>query len=159
VVGLVVAMRARQSLDRPGKLTAAAATLFVIPVVVSGFSHWDAEPGRVVLTPGLVRALHRDVPKGSVVFSDDSTAYRIAAAVPVYVNAAPPGHVADTRPNRPFARRKDAERFLATGDLAIPRRYGAQFVVLDLRRRVPRLTLRRIYRDSRYALFALTQSR
>jgi hypothetical protein len=159
IVGLVVAMRARRSLDRPGKLTAAAATLFLIPVVVSGLSNWDAEPGRAVLTPGLVRALHRQVPKGSVVFSDDSTAYRIAAAVPVYVNAAPPGHVADTKPNRPFARRRDAERFLATGDLAIPRRYGAQFVVLDLSRRTPRLDLPRLYRDSRYVLLALTQSR
>jgi hypothetical protein len=159
VVGLAVAMRSRRSLDRPGRLTAAAATLFVIPVAVSGFSHWSAEPSRAVLTPGLVRALHRQVPKGSVVFSDDSTAYRIAAAVPVYVNAAPPGHVADTKPNRPFARRRDAERFLATGDLAIPRRYGAEYVVLDLRRRVPRLALPRLYRDSRYALFALTQSR
>jgi hypothetical protein len=159
IVGLVVAMRARRSLDRPGKLTAAAATLFVIPVAVSGLSHWDAEMSLPVLTPGLVRALHRDVPKGSVVFSNDSTAYRIAAAVPVYVNAAPPGHVADTKPNRPFRRRLDAERFLATGDLAIPRRYGAQYVVVDLRRRVPRLELPRLYRDSRYALFALTQSR
>lgn len=160
-VGLVAAMRARQSLDRPGRLTAAAATLFLIPVAVSGLSHWDAEPGRAVLTPGLLRALHREVPKGSVVFSDDSTAYRIAAAVPVYVNAAPPGHVADTKPNRPFARRRDAERFLATGDLAIPRRYGARFVVLDLRRHAPRLELPRLYRDSRYALYRLarTQSR
>jgi hypothetical protein len=160
-VALVVALVARRSLDRPGRLTAAAATVFLIPVAVSGFSHWDAETSRPVLTPGLVRALHRDVPKGSVVFSDDSTAYRIAAAVPVYVNAAPPGHVADTKPNRPFARRIDAERFLATGDLAIPRRYGAQYVVLDLRRRVPRLSLPRLYRDSRYALFRLarTQSR
>jgi hypothetical protein len=158
---LVVALLARRSLERPGRLTGVAATLFVIPVAVSGLLHWDAQPSSPGLTPGLVRALHREVPKGSVVFSDDSTAYRIAAAVPVYVNAAPPGHVADTKPNRPFARREDAQRFLATGDLAIPRRYGAGFVVLDLDRRVPRLDLPRLYRDRRYALYRLarTQSR
>lgn len=134
----------------------------MIPVAVSGFSHWSAQPAAPGLTAGLVRALHRDVPKGSVVFSDDSTAYRIAAAAPVYVNAAPPGHVADTRPNRPFARRNDALAFLVSGDPSILRRYGAQFVVLDLNRRVPRISLPRLYRDGRYALYAVlprTQSR
>jgi hypothetical protein len=148
-------------LDRPGGLTALAATLFVIPVAVSGLSHWSPRPAARGLTPGLVEALQRYVPKGAVVFSDDSTAYRIAAAVPVYVNAAPPGHVADTKPNRPFARRDDALEFLATGDLAIPRRYHAQFVVLDLLGRAPHLELPRVYRDSRYALYRLplTQSR
>jgi hypothetical protein len=141
--------------DRPGALTALAAALFVLPVAVSGFSHWSARPAARGLTPGLVRALHRYVPKGSVVFSDDSTAYRIAAAVPVYVNAAPPGHVADTKPNRPFARRNDALSFLASGDLAIPRRYRAQFVVLDLRRRAPHLRLPRLYDDADFALYRL----
>ena len=74
--------------------------MFVVPVAVSGFSHWSPPPAAPGLTAGLVRALHRYVPKGAVVFSDDSTAYRIAAAVPVYINAAPPGHVADTKANR-----------------------------------------------------------
>jgi hypothetical protein len=155
---LVWALFARRSLDRPGRLTAIAATLFVIPVVVSGLSHWSPEPAAPGLTPGFVRALHRYVPKGAVVFSDDSTAYRIAAAAPVYVNAAPPGHVADTKANRPFARRDDALKFLATGDLSIPRRYGAQFVALDLRRHVPKLHLPRLYRDSRYALYRLPRT-
>ena len=156
---LGVAAVARRSLGRPGRLTGLAATLFVLPVIVSGFSHWSPRPAAPGLTPGLVRALHRYVPNGSVVFSDDSTAYRILAAVPVYVNAALPGHVADTKPNRRFERRDDAREFLRTGDLSIPRRYGARFIVLDLHRRVPRLDLPRLYRDSRYALFALTQSR
>ncbi len=158
---LVWAAFARRSLDRPGRLTAVAATLFVIPVVVSGFAHWSPEPAAAGLTTGFVRALHRYVPRGSVVFSDDSTAYRIAAAVPVYVNAAPPGHVADTKPNRPFGRRNDAQAFLSSGDLAIPRRYGAEFVALDLHRRVPKLDLPRVYRDARFVLYRLprTQSR
>jgi hypothetical protein len=161
VAALVVAMFARRSLDRPGRLTTAAAVLFLIPVAVSGFSHWSAEPSHPVLTPGLVRALRHDVPKGSIVFSDDSTAYRIAAAVPVYVNAAPPGHVADTKPNHPYARRNDADKFLSTGDLAVPERYGAQYLVLDLRRHVPKLDLPVLYRDSRFVLYRLarTQSR
>jgi len=150
--------RERWSHDRPGRLTSVAATLFVLPVAVSGFSHWSPTPVAPGLTPGLVRALHRYVPGGAVVFSDDSTAYRIAAAVPVYVNAAPPGHVADTKANRPFARRNDALKFLATGDLAIPARYGAQFVVLDLRRRAPRLSLPRLYWDARYALYRLPRT-
>jgi hypothetical protein len=161
LVAGALAWRKAHGHERPGRLTALAATVFVIPVAVSGFSHWSAYPAAPGLTAGLVQALDRYVPKGSVVFSDDSTAYRIAAALPVYVNAAPPGHVADTKPNRPFARRQDADQFLATGSLAIPRRYGAQFVVLDLRRRVPHLALPRLYRDSRYALYRLplTQSR
>lgn len=159
--GLVWATYALRSLDRPGRLTAVASTLFVLPVIVSGLSHWSPQPAAAGLTPGLVRALHRYVPKGSVVFSDDSTAYRIAAAVPVYINAAPPGHVADTKRNRPFARRKDALKFLSSGDLAIPRRYGADFIALDLHRRAPKLDLPRLFRDSRFALYRLprTQSR
>ena len=28
--------------DRPGRLTALAAVVFVIPVAVAGFSHWSA---------------------------------------------------------------------------------------------------------------------
>ena len=161
LVAGALAWRDRRGYVRPGRLTGLAAVVFVIPVAVSGFSHWSAPPAPPGLTSGLVRALHRYVPKGVVVFSDDSTAYRIAAAAPVYVNAAPPGHVADTKANRRFARRTDADRFLVTGRLAIPRRYGAQFVVLDLHRHVPRLALQRLYRDSRYALYRLprTQSR
>jgi hypothetical protein len=160
VVGAIT-WRRSQGHERPGRLTALAAVAFVLPVAVSGFSHWSPPPAVPGLSAGLVRALHRYVPTGSVVFSDDSTAYLVAAAAPVYINAAPPGHVADTKANRPFARRDDANRFLATGDLAIPKRYGAQFVVLDLGRRAPRLELPRLYRDSEYALYRLprTQSR
>jgi hypothetical protein len=161
LVAAALARSERRRLDRPGSLTALAATLFVLPAAVSGFSHWSPAPAPRGLTPGLVRALHRYVPAGAVVFSDDSTAYRIAAVVPAYINAAPPGHVADTKANRPYARREDALRFLATGDLAIPRRYHAQFVVLDLRHRAPHLELPQLYRDPSFALyrFPLRQSR
>ncbi len=155
LVAAAVVRPERGSLDRPGRLTALAAVLFLLPVAVSGLSHWSARLSARGLTPGLVQALHRYVPRGAVVFSDDSTAYRIAAAVPVYVNAAPPGHVADTKANRPIARRNDADRFLATGNLAIPRRYHAGFVVLDLRRRAPRLQLPRLYGDGQFSLYRL----
>ena len=47
--------------------------------------------------------------------------YRIAAAAPVYVVAAPPPHVANTTANRPYARVRDVERWLATGDPAVLR--------------------------------------
>ena len=82
------------------------------------------------LTPGLVERLEA-LPEGAVVFSDDSTSYRIAAVAPVYVVARPPGHVADTKKNRPYERRDDANRFCRTGDLAIPRRYRADYVLVD----------------------------
>jgi len=85
--------------------------------------------------------LNSDVPKGAVVFSDDETSYRIAAVAPVYVAAALPGHVADTKANRPYARRADAREFFRTGRLAIPRRYGAQFVLVNRRRSKLRLRI------------------
>jgi hypothetical protein len=140
--------------------TSATALLFVLPVAVDGFSHWSpTPPAGPGLTPGLVRALHADVPAGAIVFSDDGTAYRIAAALPVYVNAAPPGHVADTKANRRLQRRADADRFEATGDLSIPRRYRAEFVVLPLARHLKQLQLPQLYRDARFALYRLPRSK
>jgi len=157
-LALGAVLRAPAPGRRGGGLAALAALLFLVPVAVSGFSHWGATPFRGhALTPGLVRALREHVPAGAVVFSDDSTDYRIAAAAPVYVNAAPPGHVADTKANRRFARRRDANRFLATGDLAIPRRYGAGWIVIDRLRpgRRPALALPIVYRDADYVLYRL----
>ena len=58
-----------------------------------------------------------DVPKRAVVFSDLETSYRISAYAPVYVAAAPPAHVADTKANNPYARRDRAE--------VVPRARGA----------------------------------
>ena len=113
---------ARWSGPRP--LVGVAAALFVLPV--ASHAAWQlVAVGRAPpspLTPGLVQALRDDVPTGDVVFSDLETSYRIAAAAPVYIAAAPPGHVADTEENRPYERREDNIRFFAGGDLAIPRR-------------------------------------
>jgi len=107
------------------------------------------------LTPGLVRALQEQVPKRAVVFSDDATSYKIAAFAPVYVANALPGHVADTKANRPYERRDDAKAFFRTGDLAIPRRYGATWLVVDRERSKLKLPLPRAYADARYVLYRL----
>jgi hypothetical protein len=141
----------------PDWLVAGAAALFVLPVAVAGFSDWDVN-GRLAgkqLSPGLVGALRERVPEGTVVFSDLETSYRIAAFAPVYVAAAPPAHVADTDENRPYERARDVRRFLRTADLALPRRYGAEWLVVDRAhyRAPPRL--RPVYADGRYSLFRL----
>ena len=129
--------------------------LAILPVALHGFTHWDEKPVRTPgLTSGLVHALRTEVPKKAVVFSDDTTSYSIAAFAPVYVANALPGHVADTKANHPYERRDDAAAFFRTGDLRIPRRYGATWVVVD-RERYPklRLDLRRAYQDGKYALY------
>jgi hypothetical protein len=138
-------------------LVAGAAALFVLPVAVHGFSDWSVNEraGGKRLTPGLVAALEERAREGSVVFSDLETSYRIAAFVPVYVAAAPPAHVADTTDNRPYERARDVNRFLRTGRLDIPRRYGAEWVVIDRRDFRLRPRLRAVYRDGRYTLYRL----
>jgi hypothetical protein len=155
VLGLVLPRR-YTGLDRPGAIATATAALAVLPVVLHGFTHWDERPvTQNGLTPGLVGALRERVPKKAVVFSDDQTSYAIAAFAPVYVANALPGHVADTKANRPYERRADAQAFLRTGNLAIPRRYGATWLVLDRQHSKLNLALPRVYADSRYVLYRL----
>src|SRR5213076_770226 len=124
-----------------------------IPVAVAGLSPWGPQRTEVKeLTPGLIHALRTEVPKGAIVFSDDTTSYRIAAFAPVYVANALPGHVADTKANRPFDRRADAREFFRTGDLKVPRRYGVNWLVVDRARSKLRLGLRPVYRDRQYVI-------
>jgi hypothetical protein len=75
--------------------------------------------------------------------------------VPVYIAVAPPGHVADTEKNRPYERRDQALRFFESGDVAIVRRAGADWLVVDRKRSdvVPQLDS--VYRDGRYTLYAV----
>jgi hypothetical protein len=115
----------------------------------------DARLAGKQLTPGLVEALRERVPEGAVVFSDLETSYRIAAFAPVYVAAAPPAHVADTDDNRPYERARDVRRFLRTGRLEIPRRYGADWLVMDRRDFRVRMPRRPVYEDGRYSLYRL----
>ena len=139
-------------------LAAGAVALFLIPVAVHGYSHWTRSPGaRLGLPQKLVAAVRADVPVGGVVFSDPLTAYELGAFAPVYVNAAPTSHVADTKANRPTARVKDALRFFRdAGPLSLPRRYGAHWLLVD-RSRVGnvRFRLPRAYVGSRYVLYRL----
>ncbi len=146
--------RSRPSVEETAGL---AAAFFLIPIVAVGLAKWSPPPTPPLglLSPGLVEAVRQNVPERSVVYSDQETSYRIAAFAPVYVAVAPPGHVADTVVNRPFERARDAREFLRTGDLAIPRRYGADYLVVD-RARAPRdFDLRELYRDARFVLYRL----
>ncbi len=136
-----------------------AATLFLLPVFVVGFARWTPVEGNqaAALSPGLVAALRDEVPAGAIVYSDAETSFRLAAAAPVYIAVAPPGHVADTAENRPYERARDARRFVATGDLSIPERYGADYLVVDLRRRREPFELPVLHRDPRFVLYRLPQ--
>jgi hypothetical protein len=162
-VGLVATVVLARRSDFPRRrdlLAAAAALLFVLPIGVHAAENWTPSPERrpSPLTAGLVRALREDVPERAIVFSDLETSYRIGAVAPVYVAAGPPAHVADTEPNRPYERRLDVMRFFRTGDLSIPQRYGAGWLVLDRRRFDTEAKLegpRRVYADGRYVLYRL----
>ena len=159
LLALIAVLAARRSieLDRSDWLAALAAGLFLLPVAVHGFTHWStatmADPN--ALTPGLVRELRDDVPTREVVFSDPETSYRIAAYAPVLIVAAPVEHVADTKQNRPRERVADVRAFYATGNLAIPRRYHAQWLVLARFHPHPALALRPVYKDARFVLYKL----
>jgi hypothetical protein len=153
LVGLVWGFLRRPPRERAGGL---AAALFLLPVAVHGLWNWSPSEARQPspLTPGLVAAL-RELEPGEIVYSDLETSYRIAAAAPVYVCNAPTGHVADTEDNRPFERRDEARAFFSTGDLAIPRRCGAEWLVVDTSRFDVELRASPVYRDGRYALYRL----
>jgi hypothetical protein len=134
-----------------------AAALFLAPVVAVGLAKWDPAPTPPgsLLSPGLIEAVRDKVPALATVYSDQETSYRVAAYAPVYIAVAPPGHVANTVQNEPFERADDARAFLRTGDLAIPRRYGAQYLVVDRLRNRRDFDLVQLYRDPRYVLYWL----
>ena len=157
VAGLVFGLLRRPAVERPTKLVGAAAVLFVLPIAVHAAWNWSPSNSRPAspLTPGLVEALREDVPEGAVVYSDLETSYRIAAEAPVYVAAAPPSHVADTEQNRPYERREANREFFRTGDVAIPRRAGATWLVIDRRRFDVTSQEDSVYRDERYTLYVL----
>ncbi len=134
-----------------------AAAMFLLPVIAIGLARWDpvSAPSAGALTPGLVEAVRTQVPTGAVVYSDQETSYRLGAYAPVYIAVAPPGNVADTETNRPYERAADARTFLRTGDLTIPARYGADYLVLNTARRRQPVDLPELYRDERFVLYRL----
>ena len=138
-----------------GPLVAAAVFLLALPVAVHGFHHWSAayssDPSAP--TPGLLGALRNEVPKRAVVFSDLETSYRISAYAPVYVASAPPAHVADTKANYPYGRRKATIRYFQTGDITIPEQLLATWLVVDKSRFHVRVPWKLVYSDDRYALY------
>ena len=148
-IGLIVAAIVRRSAPEAAPLwTAAVALSLVAPVGLAGLAYVKRdEPDRLRLTPGLVHALRTTVPARDTVFSDLETSYRIEAYAPVYVSAAPPAHVADTKDNYPNERRDDVIKFLNSGSLSIPRRYHAQWIVVAKRRFDLPLKLPKVYSD------------
>jgi hypothetical protein len=157
VAALALGLWRRRAPNPPSLLVGAAAVLFTLPIAVHAVANWSPSPARRAspLTPGLVQALREDVPEGDVVFSDLETSYRIASEAPVYVAAAPPGHVADTAQNRPYERREENVRFFATGDIGIVRDAGAGWLVVDRSRFDVFPELDSVYRDGRYTLYVV----
>jgi hypothetical protein len=146
----------------PGPWAAAAAVAFVVPVAVAGLSGLTQDDPGTKLTPGIVEAVRAQTSSGDVVFADLTSAYQIGAFAPVYVNAAPPGHVADTSDNREDARAADARRFFRQASIseqerrAILDRYEADWVLVDRELRHPEEFLQRlelVYEDERFALY------
>jgi hypothetical protein len=139
------------------RLAAVATALFCVPVAVHGFSHWTrVGSGSGALTRGLIGAVRADTKPKDVLFADPETGYLLAAYAPVYLADAPYGHVAVTKKNRPKQRLRDAYRFYAHGgDLAIPRAYGAKWIIVDHKRHRLTLNLPQAYADQRYVLYRL----
>jgi hypothetical protein len=168
VTTLVIARRVSRRPVVATRWALACAILFALPIGVAGFADLERDsPDRYALTPGLVEAVRGDVKPGQVVFGDLETSYRIAAYAPVYIAAAPPAHVANTRRNRPLARRQDVIRFFYRE--AVPfaekarilARSGASWLVVDRTRPVPSYVASLdapVWEDQHYALYELSHA-
>jgi hypothetical protein len=155
VVALLLGLLLRREWYVRGPLVALAVMLFALPVAVHGFSNWTPAENHdpYALTPGLLEALTQKVPKRAIVFSDMETSYRISGYAPVYVASAPPAHVANTKANRPYQRRLATIRYFATGDIAVPERYRATWLIVDKSRFHVHVPWRLVYSDPRYSLY------
>ena len=154
-VAVVAGLLLRRYWDARGPLPAAAVLLVALPVAVHGFREWTPAETRdpYAPTPGLLHALRADVPERAVVFSDLETSYRVTAYAPVYVASAPPAHVANTTANRPYSRRLATIRYFSSGEIAIPERFHATWIVVDRRRFHVRVPWQLVYADARFALY------
>jgi hypothetical protein len=163
----VAAIRPTDAAPGTALWTAAAAVAFVLPIATGNLADLHPDPPDPrALTRGLVQALREDVPRQAVVYADLPTSYRIAAYAPVYIAAAPVGHIGQTRTNDPFGRRLDNTRFFApktseTDRQAILAKYDAGWLVVD-RKRVETLgalirNLELVFADARFALYRVPQ--
>ena len=128
---LVVALVRRVELRERFALGAAAAACFALPVVGHGLWHWSPEPkaDSQALSPQLVHELRTRGPEGSILIAPLQGSYRVVAAAPLYVAAAPVAHVANTRANDPYRRAKAVLHWMKTGDPAVPRRFHATWAI------------------------------
>jgi hypothetical protein len=117
--------------DERHVLGAAAVALLALPVAVHGFAHWSPRTptDTQALSPRLVHNLRTRVPKGAVVLAPLETSYRVVADAPLYVVGLPVSHVANTKANDPYTRRKAVVHWSATNDPAVARRYGATWAI------------------------------
>jgi hypothetical protein len=131
-------------------------------VAVAGLSRVSEAPPDAVFTSGIVDAVRADVSTNEVLFSDRTTAYRITAYAPVYVNTSLPGHVAEVNANHVFARARGTKRFFGSTTIpasereAILARWGADWVLVNKGRTYPEAFLQRfqlVYQDARFALY------
>jgi hypothetical protein len=109
---------------------ALAAALFVLPIAVHAARHWSPlvphDPD--ALSPAVLQQL-KQVPPRAVIIAPPRISYRLLAAAPVYVVAAPPVHVANTKANLPYVRVKAVEAWLAGRAPGVAQRYGATWAV------------------------------
>jgi hypothetical protein len=138
-----------------------AALALVVPTVVASLARWDPSEARTPhpLNESLIAAMRDEIPVADVVYADPESSYRFSAFVTVRICVAPPGHVADTKANRPRDRVEDFRRFVRTLDTSIPRACGARWLLAD-RERFPQLDPdpgrgHAVYRDARWSLFRI----
>ncbi len=162
LIALVAGAVLRRAGPDPGRWAVFAALAFAVPIAASGVA--GAERGEYpdAFTPGLIEAVRDAAEPKDVVFADLGPAYQIAAYAPVYVNAAPTGHVPATPQNRPKRRRADAWRFFLNRSVSdserreILARYDADWLLVDKARRRPAsflADLDLVYEDGRYVLY------
>ena len=154
LVALAFGLRRPLRLERTAAL---ASCLVLLPTFVHGFANWSPSSSRppTILSGGLLAAVEKNVPTGAVVFSAPEASYRLGAYEPVRVCLNPKAHVADTVDNRPRERVRSFLRFVRTGDLAIPRACGADWLLVDLVRFQLEPDLPLVYRDERWVLYRL----
>jgi hypothetical protein len=162
LVALAVGAFLRPRGPDPGRWAVLAACAFATPAAAANLADLERPSDPDALPAEVVEAVRANTRPGDVLFSDVSTAYSIAAYAPVYVNAAPTGHVSSSPRNRPRRRRIDSQRFFLVPLSDAERsellsRYDADWVLVDRELRHPEAYLdglRLVYDDGRFALYA-----